>query len=235
MRAAQRIPWLRITAESAAIVASILLAFAIDAWWQTRIEDRIRASQLESLADEFEANMSEVTELMDLHRGSIDGATMFLEVLRSVPVGGPVSVPAEVVALALTTPTFDPSTGAYDTLIITGQLINLGSAEMRTALAAWPGALADANEEEEAAKSLVESQLMPYLTRLIPLQPLFDFDPHQGFDGNAPAPVDLTRTVELENILAARRQYSSLALDGLTRLSERLTEIQRFLDTESSE
>jgi hypothetical protein len=30
---ARRLPWRRIIAEGLAIVASILLAFAIDAWW----------------------------------------------------------------------------------------------------------------------------------------------------------------------------------------------------------
>jgi hypothetical protein len=32
----QDIPWVRILAESVAIVASILLAFAVDAWWADR-------------------------------------------------------------------------------------------------------------------------------------------------------------------------------------------------------
>jgi len=234
MRAAQKIPWLRIVAESLAIVASILLAFAIDAWWQGRIEDRVRVGQLQSLAGEFEVNTAEVTELMALHTESIAGTTAFIDMLRRVQFGEPVSIPAEVVALTLVTPTFDPSTGAFDTLIATGQLINLGNTAMQIALAGWPGALVDANEDEDAAKSLVESRLIPYLTRLIPLQPMFDFSPHQGFDEDIPAPAVLTRTIELDNYLATRRQYSSLALGGLRRLSERLTEMQRFLDAELS-
>ena len=35
-----KIPWKRISVEAAAIVASILLAFAIDAWWAELAEDR---------------------------------------------------------------------------------------------------------------------------------------------------------------------------------------------------
>ena len=36
MRGADKTPWKRITVEAAAIVASILMAFAIDAWWENR-------------------------------------------------------------------------------------------------------------------------------------------------------------------------------------------------------
>jgi hypothetical protein len=32
------VPWKHIAVEAAAIVASILLAFAIDAWWDARAE-----------------------------------------------------------------------------------------------------------------------------------------------------------------------------------------------------
>ncbi len=36
MTETQNIPWRRLSIEAAAIVASILLAFAIDAWWEER-------------------------------------------------------------------------------------------------------------------------------------------------------------------------------------------------------
>jgi hypothetical protein len=46
MTKAERIPWKRLSVEAMAIVASILLAFAIDAWW----EDLARSSdEVESL------------------------------------------------------------------------------------------------------------------------------------------------------------------------------------------
>jgi hypothetical protein len=43
MKATAQIPWTRIAVESIAIVASILVAFAIDAWWEERQERRIDA------------------------------------------------------------------------------------------------------------------------------------------------------------------------------------------------
>lgn len=50
----QRTPWLRVFAEGAVIVISILLAFAIDAWWAQR-QDRILERQyLERLSEDFD-------------------------------------------------------------------------------------------------------------------------------------------------------------------------------------
>ena len=53
MSGSRLIPWKRIGVEAAAIVASILLAFAIDAWWDGRIEHGRTSDQLRSLAIEF--------------------------------------------------------------------------------------------------------------------------------------------------------------------------------------
>jgi len=39
----EKIPWKRLVLEATAIVASILLAFAIDAWWDER-QDRKEAN-----------------------------------------------------------------------------------------------------------------------------------------------------------------------------------------------
>jgi len=50
----QSIPWRRIGAESAAIVASILFAFAIDAWWDDRQSAADERVFLESLLEDLE-------------------------------------------------------------------------------------------------------------------------------------------------------------------------------------
>jgi hypothetical protein len=66
MTETQNIPWKRITVEAAAIVGSILLAFAIDAWWndhQNRAEER---RVLVGLKSEFEQNL----ELIDIEISS---------------------------------------------------------------------------------------------------------------------------------------------------------------------
>ena len=53
MTETKTVPWKRLSIEAAAIVASILLAFAIDAWWEERAL-RIEEQQvLQGLREEF--------------------------------------------------------------------------------------------------------------------------------------------------------------------------------------
>ena len=62
MNESQDIPWRRIFAEGAAIVAGILLAFAIDAWWDDQVEIKEEQRLLAALANEFESNMNVLRE-----------------------------------------------------------------------------------------------------------------------------------------------------------------------------
>jgi hypothetical protein len=55
-----RVPWVRIIAEGAAIVVSILLAFGIQAWWEGRQERRVELDILSGLRSDFEANREQL-------------------------------------------------------------------------------------------------------------------------------------------------------------------------------
>ena len=50
----QIIPWKRLAIETIAIVSSILLAFAIDAWWNERNERQFEQETLVGLEAEYE-------------------------------------------------------------------------------------------------------------------------------------------------------------------------------------
>lgn len=52
--------WSSLLAEAVLIVASILLAFAIDAWWDGQQEDRRRAELLAALHDDFTATSEDL-------------------------------------------------------------------------------------------------------------------------------------------------------------------------------
>ena len=54
MTANEKIPWKRLSAEAAAIVGSILIAFAIDAWWEEQKDRELEQELLASLIVEFE-------------------------------------------------------------------------------------------------------------------------------------------------------------------------------------
>ena len=57
----RNLPWVRITAEGIAIIVSILIAFAIDAWWDERKEEQEAHRALTAIKAELHENI----ELID--------------------------------------------------------------------------------------------------------------------------------------------------------------------------
>ena len=53
MNKPREIPWKKVIVEATAIVASILIAFTIDAWWQNRTERIIELNYLQALQDDL--------------------------------------------------------------------------------------------------------------------------------------------------------------------------------------
>ena len=62
MNSSSPIPWARLSAEAAAIVLSILVAFAIDAWWNRTQEERRLVATLETLEAGFAEHLRLVGE-----------------------------------------------------------------------------------------------------------------------------------------------------------------------------
>ena len=88
----QEIPWNRFAVEAIVIVGSILLAFAIDAWWDSRQDDSRRDELLLQLQSSFtnHINQAEI---------AIRGATRSSENVRSFILSSPDEI--ELVAVQL--------------------------------------------------------------------------------------------------------------------------------------
>ena len=76
----QPIPWKRVFVEAAAIVAGILLAFAIDAGWDERNEREEEKEILQSLVVEFEANRDEADSVLRVHENALQHAATLVNV-----------------------------------------------------------------------------------------------------------------------------------------------------------
>ena len=69
--------------EGFVIIASILLAFAIDAAWDERQEQRIRAELIETLIADFELNQKRLEKNIASAQASVDKQTRFLKVIST--------------------------------------------------------------------------------------------------------------------------------------------------------
>lgn len=148
-----RIPWLRIGVEGAAIVVSILLAFAIDAWWaelQTRSEEQ---DVLQGLRSDFVASRGELQSVVSTYELSFD---RFARFQRATPAALAEIPPDSVVGLVfalLGGLTFDPVSSALEAVINDGRLRLIRDPELRESLAAWRRALEDIEENAADVRS----------------------------------------------------------------------------------
>ena len=68
----QKVPWKRIGIEASAIVASILVAFSIDAWWDDRQDREYELAILSALLTEFEQTRKNVDDILSFQVAILD-------------------------------------------------------------------------------------------------------------------------------------------------------------------
>ncbi len=80
----QKIPWKRISAETAAIVVSILLAFSIDAWWDSWRDIERESMLLATLDHDFEQNRELLKEALSSNQQSLSTVQEFSNVIANL-------------------------------------------------------------------------------------------------------------------------------------------------------
>jgi len=132
--------WVRFTTEGAAIVGSILVAFAIDAWWDGRKVLAEEQELLHGLVEEFEENAALVDETLERSLKGRSDLQTFLslspEGLSSTP--WPLTL-ASVYEPFIRTWTVAPSGGFLQATITSGKLALIRDTKLRAALARFDG------------------------------------------------------------------------------------------------
>ncbi len=155
--------------EGTAIVVSILLAFAIDAWWEERAL-RIEEQQvLQGLRSEFHSIRDVLSGHMSEHLQHLQALENFLDATGNggVEEAGPIVDAALLVLLNATTS--DLGSGALDALLSSGRIEILTNRTLRAQLAAWEGVIGEVWDDQALnAKSVFEIHIPYFLTENIP-------------------------------------------------------------------
>lgn len=139
--------WRKTAVESLAVVGSILLAFGIDATWDTWRE---RSTEQEIIAALHEEMLSNRTQLEDVIRLNDEAAGHFTAFLRLSPEELATTTGDRWVVDALWAHyTFDPEIGALDLFLERDVSADERARLIRRAAVNWQAVLADAGEEGE--------------------------------------------------------------------------------------
>ncbi len=219
--ATKQIPWLRIFLEGVVIVGSILLALALQAWW-----DGVQSRQ--ETQGELELVLVELTEARQvlsfanvLHQRMFGATEDFRLRLSSVTPDQYVSVPDTLVAGLFLTRVADPPTAAVDALLSRG-IDEIENLELRRRLLSWPTLLQDLKDDETRARTFQDRESGPHLRA--------EFDVAAAQDaatpwalGSEPAPSHVTQfqsTTRLKNLVGWQVHY----FEVLTRTSRAVLE-----------
>ena len=157
--------WPRFIGEGIAIVVSILLAFAIDAWWDERAL-RIEEQQvLRDLQDEFRSNRDVLARHLQEHRQELETIRTFLASDLSVDneATGPL---VDSVLIELLRPrTTDLGGGTLKALLSSGRIEILSDRQLRARLAAWDGVISEVWDDQATRAGLVFELHIPYLAK----------------------------------------------------------------------
>jgi hypothetical protein len=164
----------RFAVEALVIVASILLAFALDAGWDDRQERRRVAELLSAVAGDFEREVAALDSVIAVNREREFVQTALLQATDPNGVGVRPDSIAGLAARNGDHQIHDPSFGALTALLSTGGLEEVDDPELRRLLAGWPAELRDFEWEQQQAfdavdgvlDSLIELELMSDVAEL---------------------------------------------------------------------
>ena len=217
-------------AEVVIVVLGILIAFGLDSWWDARKAAAWERVELQSLREEFTANVEHIGNVLGAHEKTVAGVESIFEFAAGTP--GATSVfPDTVLTLMITWRTSEIATGTLDALLASGDLGKLRNPELRRDLAGLKAWVLDAQEKEVLARDFIEFVITPALLGQELLAPAYAARPPWGsaFPSRS---VELDASAELRDLAAARLAHLNLAIVSQVRLQDALREILTLLDEE---
>lgn len=229
----------RLLLEGVVVVASILIAFGLDAWWADVQLTREVAEELDGIDRELEENIVLVQFQSDMMRRKV-AASRAITDIAAEGAGSLVSVPDTLLWLAIDpTPTLNASLGGIDAITASGRLQAIRLPELRVRLAGLRGIIEDAVEEQLVARDLQESQIRPRISASADLRPLHDIGdrfwsqvriPGRAVDGRGS--VDVPSDLELQNAMLRRDTYYGISIGEMDQLILAFNEIRELIREE---
>lgn len=221
--------WKRALTEGAVVVASILLAFAIDAWWQEQEARDLEVLAIAGIRSDFEDHITVIDRIVEQNQLREAAADSLLQII------GPDAVAQDPDRLLrhmgisgfLATATFQG--GSLATLANTSGLSSIRNPDLRRALSDWLQAL----EFNEVLNGWAYDETTRYGALLEDVVPLMDLDRAAGSE-QMPASrfqVDFTpllRSVAFGNRIYQQGYVSAGLIIHLTQLREIADRVLEF-------
>ncbi len=239
----ERIQWSVITVEGIAIVISILLAFAIDAWWEENRERETESLALSLLVKEFRQNLQQLEQTREGHTDALNATEQLLSMVAPDDGSPPdTQTVAPLLVSCLTNHTFDPRLGTLESLIASGNLQLLRDLELQSMLTEWPTAMMNMLQWQQIERENTEQFMLPYTYDFVSysniLAALNPGDEKYNLGDFQPGPFSsdfgkLFASLRFEGMLNSRRINLRELIEQSHRLEENAAAILERLEQQS--
>lgn len=236
MTRAKDLQWMRLVAEATAIVVSILLAFAIDAWWESRSDREAERSAIKRLVVEFEYNIDELGRSKQRHQRALEATEQLLALIRpgQQDLNDSTTVGALLVD-CLQNPTFDPRLGTTNSLIASGDLHLLRDEQLQGLLTEWPTLAGNLLEWQIIERNHGEELILPFTYDFVAWPSIEAASGNQGrpseFESDFNA---LFSSLRFEGMLNNRRYNVRELLAEIETLEEKTKQLIERLNDQST-
>lgn len=228
----EEIPWKKFAVEGFVIVASILLAFGIDAWWQERQERQFEQEALVGLQEEYRGHR----DMLARHKSLHDEIVRAVEILMKACERGyyePDQIPIDrALYLSRLPPTADLGDGVAASLISSGRIEILSNRVLRHEITGWKSVLDELVDDQLTAGDAIMGLMIPYLTRNG--IPLMSFTSPLGVTPNLPDGRSLAADNEAMQRLFSDPEYLSILesrYGGLVHTADELDRVIAAIDS----
>ncbi len=163
MTDAQKVPWKRISIEAAAIVGSILLAFAIDAWWQERGEREDLHQYLSAFEQELIESRKDIELALELSTGVLKKTDEVFLVLSDSERNSLPSEFAETIGSIYKIHSPNLNTGAYEDMVSSGNMRLIGNRTLSDHIKQYMQSVSSVRSVNEVLWDTYYNLQVPYL------------------------------------------------------------------------
>jgi hypothetical protein len=243
MTNSQKMPWARLVAEGVVILCSILAAFAIDAWWEERLEREDEQRYLGSLHQEFLQSLELVVQGDAVRVRALASSKALIDQVQGAARATDESLLYDFSLLSRPLDII-PRRAVLDDLLSSGGTLLIRSDEIRSALARYNAALKYSDQASRDAWAVWEGRIQPFLEGRVPRVDRLRFGAYSLDRGIGPENFPLKSSVNerdfdgvladpaFEDMLAERWLRVENAVQSSTVLNEIIEEIIRLIESE---
>ena len=216
-----KIDFSRLAAEFVIIVVGILVALAADSAWEDRSNRIQEKEELARLHQEFQGEFDFDSREIEYFREQVVTLEELLALLQSAPLDDMVVVPDALALEMLYQPTWDTALPVLNSLINSGRLRLISSADVREAINMLQISLINTRENQERSRAFYVNQLLPILRESGDITKLLNS--RRGYaHRDAQGETRLKNSIELQNAVAEKILWVDLARDTSERAVRRL-------------